>query len=328
VNQPQTDRQHIRLRTWRTWLGAIAVAVVVAALAQLILHRVFMELGMLGLHVVSGAFHAAIIAIPVILFLAWRTQARALKLLYQRLQSAESLRDDLVNMLVHDLKNPVISAGLAVESMARDREQGRGDCEHEEEMLNIARESLKRTEVMIGDILTSARADAGKLDPDFQDIDLAAIVRKQVEQALPRVEEKDIDLETDIETEEIRVRADVRMMRRVIDNLLENAIKHTPKKGRISIKALVEAGSANVSVRDSGRGIPEALRDKIFDKFGQAELRQKEGLSVGLGLTVCKLIVEAHGGRIWVESADDQGSDFRFTIPLRSEKATIHDAAQ
>jgi signal transduction histidine kinase len=311
----------IRLRTWRTWVGAVLAAVVVAALAQLLLHRVFMELGMLGLHLVSGTFHAVIIVVPILLFLAWRTQAQALEIIYKRLQAAESMRDDLVNMLVHDLKSPVISAGLAIRAIARDREAGDHALGHEEEMLAIADDSLRRAEVMIGDILTAARADAGKLDPDLEDANLAEIIRKQVEMSMPRLDEKRLEILTALGDTDLGVRVDVRMMRRVMDNLLENAIKHTPKGRRIQISTQRSDNEVIVSVSDSGHGIPEELREKIFEKFGQASARGNSALSVGLGLVVCKLIVEAHGGRIWVERTDEQGSDFRFSIPLREPAA-------
>jgi signal transduction histidine kinase len=313
------DEGGIRLRTWRTWLGAIVVAVTAASLAQFLLHRFFMRLGMLGQHIVSGAFHAAIIAIPVILFLAWRTEARAERELYERLESAESARDDLVHMLVHDLKSPVISAGLALKAVIRDSKEGRCGTDHEQEMLDIAAESLRRAEKMIGDILTASKADAGKLRPKPTEEDLGAIVRRQVDLSRPRAEDRNQELRAELERAELPVSIDAPMVRRVIDNLLENAIENTPKGGSVEVAVSKNDGEAMVSVKDTGAGIPDEFRGLIFEKYGQVEVRERGVPSAGLGLIVSRLIVEAHGGRIWLERAGEHGSDFRFTIPLRSK---------
>jgi signal transduction histidine kinase len=277
-----------------------------------------MQLGMLGQHVVSGAFHAAIIAIPVILFLAWRTEARAERELFRRLESAEASRDDLVHMLVHDLKSPVISAGLALKAVIRDREEDRGGTQHEQEMLDIAAESLRRAEKMIGDILTASRADAGKLKPHPTEENLVAIIRRQVDLSTPRAEDRGQTLLARLNQPEIPVRVDAPMVRRVLDNLLENAIENTPKGGRVEVDVSRDNGDVVVSVRDTGPGIPDELRNLVFEKYAQIEAREKGVPSAGLGLVVCKMIIEAHGGRIWLEDAGENGSDFRFTIPLRS----------
>jgi signal transduction histidine kinase len=307
-----------RLRTWRTWLGAIVVAVSAASLTQVLLHRFFVRLNMLGRHVLSGALHAAIIAIPVILFLAWRSTAREERMLHRRVRSAESMRDDLTNMLVHDLKTPVISAGLALAAVLRDREAGECGTEHEGEMLEIARASLKRAEAMIGDILTVAKGESVALDLNLADVDLAKLARKQTTLAFPRAEAEELILVADSGCAPIPVRVDAHMMRRVIDNLLENAIKSTPAGGRIEVTAGVADGEAIVSVRDTGNGIPQELQGRIFEKYGQVEAaRGGQKMSIGLGLVFCRLVVEAHGGRIWVESAPGRGSVFGFALPLR-----------
>ena len=115
---------------------------------------------------------------------------------------------------------------------------------------------------------------------------------------------------------------DSRLIRRVISNLVDNGIRHTPKGGRIEVASELEKSKNNlcVSVRDTGTGLDPAYHKKIFNKFEQVDL-QKQGVLIGnagLGLAFCKLAVEAHGGQIWVESeGEGKGSTFRFTIPYQ-----------
>jgi two-component system sensor histidine kinase VicK len=107
---------------------------------------------------------------------------------------------------------------------------------------------------------------------------------------------------------------------RVLDNLLANAIRFTPAGGLIVVRVFEKGGSAVITVEDSGAGIPESLRTRIFEKFGQVEAsRIGLKMSVGLGLYFCKLVMDAHGGSIWVESTEGEGSVFGLSLPLRRD---------
>jgi signal transduction histidine kinase len=117
------------------------------------------------------------------------------------------------------------------------------------------------------------------------------------------------------------VTADARRLRQVIDNLLDNAIKYSPEGTEITVRAEVKAEELLVSVADLGRGIPAAELNKIFDRMYRIEQRLgKDPGGLGLGLSLCKALVEAHGGRIWVESQVEKGSTFFFTIPLKKRR--------
>ncbi len=112
------------------------------------------------------------------------------------------------------------------------------------------------------------------------------------------------------------------MLRRTLVNLLGNAVKFTPPHGRVEVRAYPAPGEVRISVMDTGEGIPTAAFGRIFEKFGQvAERREGRVNSTGLGLTFCKLAVEAHGGRIWVESELGSGSTFTFALPLQPQPA-------
>ena len=116
------------------------------------------------------------------------------------------------------------------------------------------------------------------------------------------------------------VSGDRNLLYRTLSNLLINAIKHTSRRGTITLRGILDNNEIRVQVEDSGQGIPEEYLESIFEKFGQVENRQRSG--TGLGLTFCKMAVESHGGRIWVESEEGKGSHFIFTLPLKEESSS------
>ena len=221
-------------------------------------------------------------------------------------------------MLVHDLKSPVISAGIALGALAREGETRPWLNDEDREMLTIARESLARLEYMIGDILDIAKAEAGKIPLDLDLADLSDVVRQAGRHSTPQVEEAGVRLILEVAADAIPVHMDPDKIRRVLDNLLANAIKFTPSRGSIELRVSICEGEAVVTVRDTGVGIPEPLNGWIFEKFGRVEAGRGEGrsVSVGLGLYFCRLMVEAHGGRIWVAANPGGGSVFGFALPL------------
>ncbi len=315
-----TARRRIALETpvgWKSAVGAGAIAVVTFIAAQVLLRGLFLDLEIIDGRIVSGVFHAIVVVVPVLLFLAWRSTAEQEVRVRRRLQESEALREDLTHMLIHDLKNPVISAGIAVGALMHEQAGRTPLGDDEREMLTIAHESLARLESMIGDMLDIARAEAGTMPLDLDLSDLGDVVRQAARHNAPQAAEASIELVVDADPGGLPVRIDPEKVRRVLDNLLANAVKFTPPKGRIELRASAADDEAVVTVSDTGIGVPEELRDRIFEKFGQAEAaRRGRTVSVGLGLYFCKLVVDAHGGRIWVTSAPDGGSVFGFALPL------------
>lgn len=229
----------------------------------------------------------------------------------QQLRETQALRDDLTHVLVHDLKHPLVSAEMALNLLRRDP----GGPEAEER-LELARGSLRVLQEMIGEILTIAAAEAGKLGLAREPVDLAALVQEAVQQARGRAEERRITVAVSGDGA-VPIEGDVFRLRRVLWNLLDNSLKFTPPEGQVAISVHRKDGEAEVEVADSGPGIPRELQPLLFRKFAQPEAeRQGQQLSVGLGLYYCRLIVEAHGGRIWLESPGEGGSVFHFTLPL------------
>jgi len=299
---------------WRLWLPAVLLGLVGVAVAQGIEHHFFMDLPMATYHVVSGFLQAAIVAVPVLLYIVWRRAAQREKEALAKLQASEALRDDMTHMLVHDLKGP-LTAAMAGMRLVIDR-SGDDLDETDTQMLSIALRGQDRLASMIETILEVARLEAGEAPLELRACDLAEIVEQAVGEAGPAAREAELELRDEVRAVPT-VTADADKIRRVVDNLLGNALKYTPRGGTVQVSITATEEEALISVRDSGDGVPEHLRERIFDKFGQAQAAREGGrMSVGLGLAFCKLVVEAHDGRIWVEDASGGGSIFAFELPL------------
>ena len=234
---------------------------------------------------------------------------------YQRLQELESLRDSLTGMIVHDLRTPLTSllTGLQTVELLGDLN------EDQTEFLGVSIQGGHTLLSMINDLLDISKMEAGSLTLDYKDLAPADLVERALKQVGALAEYKRITLVADSATAPSALPADEEKLLRILINLLGNSIKFTPDGGTITVSArpAEDANAVLFSVADTGEGIPKEAFQKIFEKFGQVETRKSgRKMSTGLGLTFCKMTVEAHGGRIWVESELGQGSTFLFTIPL------------
>jgi signal transduction histidine kinase len=240
---------------------------------------------------------------------------RELEANYSRLKELESMRDSLTHMIVHDLRTPLTGIITSLQTMPL-----LGDLNGDQsEMLEMALENGETLLEMICDLLDINKMESGALKLDYEELKPAEAVGAAVKQVLKLIESKNLVLRVDVPESLPPLRADAGKLRRTLVNLLGNAIKFTPAGGRISVsaEALEESAKMVFTVRDSGRGIPKEAFAHIFEKFGQVTTGAAcEKRSTGLGLTFCRLAVEAHGGRIWVESELGQGSAFFFELPL------------
>jgi signal transduction histidine kinase/HAMP domain-containing protein len=234
---------------------------------------------------------------------------------YERLQALERLRDDLTYMIVHDLRTPLTSfiTGLPMIGEVGD--------------LNDLQRQLLRRVVhggdtllsMINNLLDVARMESGSLQLHYADVAAAEITAWAVDQVTMLAADRRLKLVQQVAADVPVFQADVDLLRRVLVNLLGNAIKFSPTAGVVTITAqrAAETDSIQFSVADAGPGIQPENFERIFEKFGQVQTaRSSRKGSAGLGLTFCKLAVEAHGGRIWVESEAGHGSTFAFVLPL------------
>ena len=234
---------------------------------------------------------------------------------FQRLQELEKLRDDLKNMIVHDLRTPLTSVITGMQTL-----ELIGDLDStQREMVSIAISGGELLLGMINDLLEVEKMESGTMALDNTQLDAAALVDSAVRQVASLAKNEGLTLVRQVEPDLPAFRGDNTKLRRVLVNLLGNAIKFTPSGGTLTIAARLEASDHSLlfSVRDTGEGIPSEAFEHIFEKFGQVASRHGgRTMSTGLGLTFCRLAVEAHGGHIHVESVPGEGSVFSFTIPL------------
>jgi len=231
---------------------------------------------------------------------------------FQRLQELEQLRDDLTNMIIHDLRTPLTSviAGMQTLEVMGDLDEG------QREMVTIAIGGGETLLGMINDLLDVEQMESGSLMLVLCELEAAPLIKEAVAQVASLSGYKSLSV-VQSAPDLPRFLGDDSKLRRVLVNLLGNAIKFTPPHGTIAVRPSDDGRAMLFSVSDTGEGIPADAFERIFEKFGQVESR-KGGrmMSTGLGLTFCKLAVEAHGGQIRVESVPGHGSTFSFSIPL------------
>jgi signal transduction histidine kinase len=234
---------------------------------------------------------------------------------YKRLQELEKLRDDLTHMIIHDLRTPLTSIMMGMQTLEVVGEMS----EDQREIMNIALSGGETLLGMINDLLDIVKMESGSLKLDYATLDIPKLVATSIDQVASLFTEKKVTLDQHIDVDSIIAHGDENKLRRTLVNLLGNAIKFTPSGGTVTIDVQLDATNQflRFSVSDTGEGIPAEWQTRIFEKFGQVESR-KHGhkASTGLGLTFCKLAVEAHGGHIGVESVIGKGSTFYFTVPL------------
>lgn len=249
-------------------------------------------------------------------------QNQALQVSLTRQKELEEQRDNLLHMIVHDLRAPLsgIIGYLSLLERTADK-----FTEKQQRHLNLAMQSSQTLIDMISELLDVYKLESGEM-PLFRS---AQDICQTILQASETLEGMLVDktLSCELLSAPLYLEVDHDLIRRVMINLLSNALKFTPQGGDIKIQAQILGESLAVAVHDSGRGIPEELQSKIFEKFGQAELRQENRrYSTGLGLTFCRMVIEAHGGTIGVSSQLGQGSRFEFRLPMSgppSEAASL-----
>ena len=265
-----------------------------------------------------------------------------LEAVHAELQRAEGMRDSLTAMLVHDLRTPLTTLLGSLELLNQPLDQPLAP-ELQREMIGMSVQGGYRLLSLVNELLDISKMEAGEMKVRLDTVQLRAVADeaiRQVQSFHGGETDSSAQIKIEMPPDLPVVQADHELLARVMINLVGNALKFTPRSGTITVaarvvnpvrdnlpQALVRTqdapdGVSNsvalCSVADTGEGIPKEDLDKVFDKFGQVETR-KAGRknSTGLGLTFCKLAIEAHGGRIWVESEPGKGSVFYFTVPLR-----------
>lgn len=241
---------------------------------------------------------------------------------YEDLKKAEQGRELITHMVAHDMRSPLLVIHGSLQLLSAELEK-RFTCLEEFDDFLHPRTILrmcKRLERLIDDMLDTCKIEDGRFVLTRESVDVGDLLRKLINEYKGEAVKKAAKLHFQTTNDIPQIEADRNLITRVLENLIFNAMKNIPDKGEICLKAFfdISAGLVLISVADNGRGIPPEYLSSIFDKYAQVRIK-REGVthSPGLGLTFCKMAVEAHGGNIWVESAPGRGSTFSFTLPVR-----------
>ncbi|MCD6287353.1 MAG: GAF domain-containing protein [Anaerolineae bacterium] len=230
----------------------------------------------------------------------------------------QHLREDMIDMLVHDLRSP-LSQVMASLSMLGDATEER-DADQTDRLIGIAQRSSGRMFALVDTLLDISRLERGHLPLELESTSVDSLLREVSTRYLAAASANNIALRTETENDLPMVLVDRSLMGRVLSNLVDNALKFTQDGGEVTMKA-EPGGEARpdqvvVSVVDTGPGIPLESRGQLFEKFQQVPNIRGRRRGTGLGLPFCTLVVEAHGGHIWVESEVGVGSSFFFSLPI------------
>jgi PAS domain S-box-containing protein len=233
----------------------------------------------------------------------------------------ERMKDDFLHSITHDLRNPMAS----IRGFLKFLMDGLGGPinDQQRKMLETMDRASMRLLGMINDILDVAKLESGKMNLNLAEVDLKEAAGHVLELLQSQAQKKQVELVVDAPPDLPRLQADPLLMERLITNLVGNAIKFTPEKGRITVELRDDVHRVCGAVVDTGEGIPPEYLDKIFDKFQQVAGQKKGG--TGLGLTICRYIVEGHKGKIGVESEVGKGSRFHFWLSKGLVKAPSGD---
>lgn len=237
--------------------------------------------------------------------------------LFDQAQQATRDRDEMLGVVAHDLRNPLNTIFMASQLLLELIPEAEQPKHHRQ--LEIVKRAAGRMDQLIQDLLDVRRIEGGHLTLDRRPVDPRIVVGEAVDLLRPIAQASSLRLETEIAPQSPPVSVDPPRIQQVLSNLVGNAIKFTPAGGEISLRVTPVDGEVRFAVVDTGAGIaPDAL-PHIFGRFWQGKRADRRG--IGLGLTIAKGIVEAHGGRIWVESQPGAGSSFYFTVPLAEQSA-------
>lgn len=227
----------------------------------------------------------------------------------------ERLRQETSNFLVHDLRNPlsVISGVIGILKLVLPEDIFQAN----RELLDTAIAASGRMQWLIDSLLDVTRLEAGEAQLELTEINLRRFTQEVINRIAPMLGKRAVSILSNIPADLPPIMVDAERIDRVLANLVDNAVKYTCSEGKITIAAALQDQYVQISVTDSGPGIPPEDRERVFERYIQAGDQAKRR-GFGLGLTFCRLAVEAHGGQIWVEAGDEGiGSRFVFTLPAK-----------
>ena len=241
----------------------------------------------------------------------------------RKLREAEKMRDDLMKMIVHDLKTPLTSI-LASTEMLIDGDFG-PISDAQRKALADSESKAEDLLSLIGDLLEVSRIEEATMTLDLQQLAPAALLNEMMHEWSMRFQQEHADVAVDVADDAPVFEADKALLKRVLGNLIQNALTHSATAVKMQLVARKDGEGILFTVADNGPGIPSEYHELIFRKFERVKTaNMPRTRSSGLGLAFCKLVVDAHGGRIWVQSeGEGKGSAFHFLLPVKPPHRTV-----
>jgi signal transduction histidine kinase len=240
-----------------------------------------------------------------------RLLAKQLHVDYLDLRNLEFYREEMIHMLIHDMRNPLSAFLGGMELMQKVGEM----TARQKQFVEMAHQGGNILLQMINGILDASKTETRLIALQLDNITPTQMIEDACEQMAPLAEKAGVQLIWHTTCDQPH-KADAGKLHRVLVNLISNAIQHTPIGGTVTVGAQAEAENMlQFSITDTGQGIPAEAFEQIFKKFGRVKTHRVTGASTGLGLPFSRMVVEAHGGRIWVESELNHGTSFYFTLP-------------
>lgn len=234
----------------------------------------------------------------------------------EKLEHVESMRRRLIADVSHELRTPLTAIKGSMEGLID------GVLPASEETFLQIHAEANRLNRLVDDLQELSRVEAQAYELSVQTLDILLIVKTVAKRLVPQFESKRITLDLDLPPDIPHVLADEDRVMQIITNLAGNALQYTPEGGRVTISGSQLANNVQISIRDTGLGIPQEHLQYVFDRFYRVDKSRSRatGGGSGIGLTIARALVEAHGGKIWVESAgSEQGSTFTFTLPIANQ---------
>jgi signal transduction histidine kinase len=236
----------------------------------------------------------------------------ALAVQNERLRELDHLKDNLISVVSHELRTPLTSILGYLELLDNDRDQL---TQRQRHFIGVIGRNADRLLNLVVDLLFVAQARAGQMVLDRRPVDLSELVDNAVEAALPTANERQIKV-TVVQCAGAYVNGDRQRLAQVLDNLLSNALKFTPRNGAVEIRLAAATDEVVLEVADTGMGIPATAQRELFTRFFRTDAAITAAIQgTGLGLSIVKAIVDGHGGQVGVESAEGQGATFRVALP-------------